>query len=204
MLQVYSTILSLHDEPKEMFGVCSLFMSVLSSKSFWKERHEREGLPFVDHNISPLRAYYLTKEFVSREVILEGHLSELPFFPSFAQGEEYYPRAIKFRREGVPQSINKFVKDFIFCYGMHGKVIHCYRSKKAQVDDRIGLYEKALQIKDPENPSLDVYASLYKVETDKYCFYLYLDLEGTWVLVEKTIVDIERALSFYLQVKTSR
>nr|WIL03513.1 hypothetical protein Cplu_106 [Cedratvirus plubellavi] len=205
MLQVYSTILSFHEEPKDMYQVCSLFMSVLSDKSFWKERHQREGLPFVEHNSSHLRTYYLTREFVGKEVVLSCHLSELPFFPSFAQGEEYYPRAIKFRKEKIPESINRMILHRCVYFYSSNRILANYISKKASIDRMITSSEKALDVKDHKHPSLDVSVRLYRTEFTNYCFYLYIDLDDeeggrVEVPVENTLVDIEEALSFYLQV----
>nr|WIL04604.1 hypothetical protein Cduv_124 [Cedratvirus duvanny] len=216
MLPIYSTILSLHEEPKDMYKVCSLFMNILSSKSFWKERHEREGLPFVDggEKLSPLRTYYLTREFAKKEMVLCCHLSELPFFPSFAQGEEYYPRAIKFRREKVPESINEMLLDkciYHYSKGYEGwGVDYDYNMRKASNDKAIEFFETSLGVADPKHPSLDVNVKLYRLEDcaqmyGLYCFYLYLDLpkekSRVEVSLEKTTIDMEEALCFYLQVK---
>lgn len=215
MLPVYSAILSHHQEPKEMQKVCSLFAHILSENSFWKTRQEREGLPYVEHDLSPLRVYYLTREFVKKDVVLVCHLSELPFFPSFAQGEEYYARAIKFRREQVPESINRMILHRCVYFYSTGKILANYNSKKASVDKMIMHSEKALGVKDPEHPSLDVSVKLYRNEfdetesdrmkSDNYDFYLYLDLDddlGSRVKVplEKTLVDQKQALSFYLNL----
>nr|WIL03069.1 hypothetical protein Cbor_113 [Cedratvirus borely] len=215
MLRVYSVILSLHEEPKQLFAVCSLFAGILSSKSFWKERYEREGLPFVIvQGPSLLRTYYLTKEFIEKKVVLSCHLSELPFFPSFAQGEEYYARAVKFRRERVPDLVNHIVFDKCTHYynkGYEGwSIDYNYNSNKTKVDKAIENFEGAFEISDPEHPSLDVYVKLYRISSDRnvcsgYIFYLYLDLpqrEGrVEVPVQSTLIDVEQALSFYLQLQ---
>ncbi|SHO33170.1 Hypothetical protein BQ3484_102, partial [Cedratvirus A11] len=200
--------------------VSSLFASILSSKSFWKERHEREGLPLVTvRGPSLLRTYYLTKEFIEKKVVLSCHLSELSFFPSFAQGEEYYPRAVKFRREQVPDLINHIVLDKCTHYynkGYEGWAIdYNYNSNKTKVDKAIENFEGAFEINDPEHPSLDVYVKLYRISSNRiksdrsvysgYIFYLYLDLpqrEGrVEVPLKSTLIDLEQALSFYLQLQ---
>nr|WIL04605.1 hypothetical protein Cduv_125 [Cedratvirus duvanny] len=215
MLPIYSTILSLHEEPKDMYKVCFLFMNILSSKSFWKERQEREHLPFVSvEGLHPLRMYYLTKEFASKEVVLSCHLSELPFFPSFASGEEYYARAVKFRREQIHANMNP-VLALICSYqtqGGGGRVYN-YTLAKKTIDNMISSIERDLGVKDPEHPSLNVSVKLYRTKSDRtksdrtefanYCFYLYMDLvdeEGNKVdiPVESTLISMEQALSFYL------
>ncbi|SPN79306.1 Hypothetical protein BRZCDTV_269 [Brazilian cedratvirus IHUMI] len=207
MLPVYSAILVHHEEPKEMQQVCSLFLNILSNKGFWKERHEREGLPYIEHKLSPLRVYYLTRKFVKQETPLSCHLSELPFFPSFASGEEYYARAIKFRREEVSESINLLLLHRCTCYynrGHEGWLIkYEYNSFKANIDKMITAMETAMGVKDPEHPSLDVNVKMFRTEFGNYNFYLYLNLddeEGNKVEVpiESTLIDTEQALSFYL------
>ena len=207
MLQVYYTILSLHDEPKHLYPVCSLFRDIMSKKSFWKERHARENLPFVEHNIaSYLRTYYLIREFVNKETPLSCHLSELPFFPSFAHGEEYYPRAIKFRREQVPEAINRMLMHRCVYFYSSGKVLANYLPKKNNIDNMISSSEKVLGVKDPDHPSLDVSFRLQRTEFANYSFSLYIDLDDeeggrVEVPVESTLIDLEQALSFYLQVQ---
>lgn len=178
MLRVYWSILSLHEKPKEVYSVCSVFMDILSSKSFWKDRHRREGLVYVeDEKFTSMRVYYLTREFVKKDVILNCHLSELPFFPSFAQGEEYYARAVKFRREQVPDLVNHIVLDKCRYYYNKGYEDWVnYNSNKTRVDKAIENFEDAFEINDPEHPSLDVYVKLYRTSYGKYIFYLYLDL----------------------------
>jgi hypothetical protein len=205
MLRVYSVILSLHEEPKQLFSVCSLFANILSSKSFWKERQEREGLPFVlVQGPSLLRAYYLTREFVKRSSF-SCHLSELPFFPSFAQGEEYYARAIKFRRERVPEDVNSEVfRACVYTDESTGTTCVSYNKNKDRVDRKIRNYEKALGIRDLDHPSLDVSARLYKESLHGfYYFQLYLGLREQRVDVplQSTPIKPEEALSFYLQVR---
>ncbi|SOB74403.1 hypothetical protein BQ9231_00520 [Cedratvirus lausannensis] len=210
MLRVCSVILSLYEEPKQVYAVSSVFASILSSKSFWKERHQREGLPYMNREgLSLLRTYYLTKEFVCKETTLSCHLSELPFFPSFAQGEEYYARAIKFRREQVSQAINHIVLDKCTNYYSKGyegwSIDYNYNSNKTKVDKAIENFENAFGINDPGHPSLDVYVKLCRASSGKYIFYLYLDLpqrEGrVEVPVQNTLIDVEQALSFYLQLQ---
>jgi hypothetical protein len=205
MLQVYSVILSLHEEPRNAYKVCSLFTNILSGKSFWKERHHREGLVYLEEErLTPIRVYYLTKEFVNKETVFSCHLSELPFFPSFAQGEEYYPRAIKFRIEKVPESMNRMILHECVYFYQSGEILRSYVNKE-YTDRMIRSKEKELGIRDPEHPSLDVSVRLYRTEFANYAFYLYLNLDDerrgkVKIPLEKTIIDMEQALSFYLQV----
>ena len=216
MLSVYSAILSYSDEPKHLYSVCSLFRDIMSKKSFWKERHNREGLPFVECGDCYLRTYYQVREFMSQETPLSCHLSELPFFPSFAKGEEYYPRAIKFRREQVPQPINIILLEKCAYHSSRGyegwSLVYDYRTHKASNDEAVKFFEIAMDVKDPDHPSLDVSIRLQRTESCKakplssmYSFYLYLDLrkaeEKVEVFVEATLIGLEQALSFYLQVK---
>nr|WIL03310.1 hypothetical protein Cbor_111 [Cedratvirus borely]WIL03352.1 hypothetical protein Cplu_105 [Cedratvirus plubellavi] len=214
MLQVYSTILSLHEEPKDCYQVCSLFASILSRDSFWKERQEREGLPFINvEGLHPLRTYYLTREFAKKEVVLSCHLSELPFFPSFASGEEYYARAIKFRREQIHANMNPALVLMCSYQTQGGGKVYNYTSVKKIIDNLISYMERDLGVIDPEHPSLNVSVKLYRTESDRtesdrtefanYCFYLYMDLvdeEGNKIdiPVESTLISVEQALSFYL------
>nr|WIL03994.1 hypothetical protein Clen_64 [Cedratvirus lena] len=204
MLPIYSTILSLHEEPKDMYKVCSLFTSMLSRDSFWKERQEREHLPFVSvEGLHPLRTYYLTREFTSKELVLSCHLSELPFFPSFAQGEEYYARAVKFRREQIHANMNPVLALICSYQTQGGGRVYNYTLAKKTIDNMISSIERDLGMTDPEHPSLNVSVKLYRTEFANYCFYLYMDLvdeEGNKVdiPVESTLISMEQALSFYL------
>lgn len=209
MLPVYSAILVHHEKPKEVQQVCSLFAKLLSQKSFWKSRMYKEGLPYIEHKLSPLRVYYLTREFVKKETVLACHLSELPFFPSFASGEEYYARAIKFRREEVSESVNLLLLHRCTCYSNRRNqgwdVKYEYNSFKVNIDKMITASETAMGVKDPEHPSLDVSVKMFRTEFGNYNFYLYLNLddeEGNKVEVpiESTLIDTEQALLFYFDI----
>lgn len=216
MLPVYSAILSYYGEPKDMYQVCSLFANILSGNNFWKERHDREGLPSLrESSLSLLKTYYLAREFAQKDIILECHLSKLPFFPSFAQGEEYYARAVKFRREQVPQSINRIVLHRCVYFYPDWSALTNYINKKTSVDFAIQASERALGVKDPEHPSLDVSCKLWRkefamaefdVSKSEYVFYLYLDLDDDEggrvdVPVEEVSISVEQAFSFYLQTR---
>ncbi|SPN79309.1 Hypothetical protein BRZCDTV_270 [Brazilian cedratvirus IHUMI] len=189
MLQIYSTILSLYKEPKDMYKVCSLFMNILSNKGFWKKRHEREGLPYLESSLSHLRAYYLTREFVTKKAILSCHLSKLPFFPSFSQRQKRVPDSIVLNR-----SILYYYK------GYSGRGIRYDRSScKANIN-----LVFAANYTGP-GPNLEVRVNLERMRFGNYnfCLYTYLEDEQgrkVGVVLENTLIDTEQALSFYLDM----
>nr|WIL03995.1 hypothetical protein Clen_65 [Cedratvirus lena] len=189
MLQVYSTILSFHEEPKDAYRVCSLFMNILSSKSFWKERHEREGLPCLEHNLSHMRAYYLTREFVTKKTVLSCHLSKLPFFPSFTQ-----------REKQVPESIVLYRSVYYYYKGFEGRGIKYDRNSHKAIINLVF----AANNRDP-GPYLEVRVKLERAKFGNYNFCLYTCLEDhqggrVKVVLENTLVGAEQALSFYLDM----
>jgi hypothetical protein len=214
MSQVYSSILLLHEEPKDCYQVCSLFRHILSSKSFWKERHEREGLPFTEH-LNPMQAYYLAREFVKKDMILSCHLSELPFFPSSVQGEEYYPRAIKFKREKIHKNMNAILAKICSFMTPEGEICYDYKTQKSFIDRAITVCETLAGTKDPDHPSLDASVMFYKtcnedtseyVQPYTYDFYIYINFlddrgERVEIPIEDTLLSAEQALSIYLQLE---
>lgn len=189
MLQIYSIILSLYKEPKDMYKVCSLFLNILSNKGFWKKRHEREGLPYLESSLSHLRAYYLTRELVTKKAVLSCHLSKLPFFPSFTQRQKRVPDSIVLNR-----SVSYYYK------GYSGRGIRYDRNSHKAIINLVF----AANYMDP-GPNLEVRVKLERVKFDNYNFCLYTYLEDEQghrveVVLERTLIDTEHALSFYLDI----